>query len=92
MPHHPSWESLHCLLSFRTLLTTVLVYHLELTVLPYTNGTVAACPVIPKQQATICFEVRERPLSYFGHPKIPIQSTVVQFRVHMHRSIIRHLL
>ena len=50
----------HCssfLVRFSTFTKEVVVYHSELTVQRWSSSTVATWPVLPKKQATICFEV-----------------------------------
>lgn len=64
----------------------MLVCHSKLTVLHCSSGTVPICIVIPKRQATICFEVlRVETFVRFGSWK----AQTIEFRIHVHRSMIR---
>ena len=45
----------------------IIVYHSELTVLSYSSGTIATCPVFPIKQAIIGLEEREQLLLDLSH-------------------------
>ena len=68
----------------------MVVYHLELTVLRCSSGTIATGPVFPKKAKGKCF-VCEHFLLDLAHLETYIQSTAVYFRAHTRKSTIDHL-
>ena len=55
------WRVIHLLrlvflISWKTTGKQMIAYHLELTVLRCSSGTIATCQVFPKKQAIICLE------------------------------------
>ena len=44
----------------------MILYYSELTVLRCSSGTIAICPVFPKKQAIICWEVLRARATFVG--------------------------
>ena len=81
------------LISWKITGKQMIMYHLELTVLCCSSGTIATCPVFLKKKLSFawkCF-VRKQLLLDFDHLETTIQTTAVYFRAHKRKSTIHQL-
>ena len=65
------WRVIHLLrlvflISWKTTGKQMIAYHLELTVLRCSSGTIATCQVFPKKQAIICLEALRARATFAG--------------------------
>ena len=81
------------LISWKTVGKQMVVYHSKLTILRWSRGTNATCPVFLKKQAIICLEVLSARATFVGFGSSRNTRTVdcCLLRVQTRKSTIHHL-